>query len=142
MLLSLQKDLRNELHSSFSTLQHGDDRVEEHTADLEKVVTEHTAVYNKMADAYDHHTEEIFFLQAKVADLEDYSRGNNIKFRGIPETVKPPELISYLQQLFLLLLPELSQADITIELPNPIIYLLLSHETYWLVFTFFKLKNI
>lgn len=40
-----------------------------------------------MANKYDHHTEEICFLQAKVVDLEDRSRRNNVKFRGIPETI-------------------------------------------------------
>lgn len=82
-------------------------QVEERMADLGKVVTEHIMVYNEMVNAFDYHTEEMSFLQDKVNDLEDCSRRNNIKFRGIPETVKP-DLISYLQQLFLLLLPQLS----------------------------------
>lgn len=91
MLLSLQIDFHNGLRSSISTLHNIIDRVEERTIDLGKVVTEHTSVYNEMADAYDHHTEEIRFLQVKMADLEDRSRRNNIKFRSILETIKPPE---------------------------------------------------
>lgn len=51
----------------------------------------------------------------KVADLEDHSRRNHINFTGIPENIKPPNLIPYLQQLFLKFLPQLSKADIIID---------------------------
>lgn len=78
MLLFLQKDLRIALRSSISTLHFIINQVEECTDELETLMTEHTAVYNEMADAYGHHTEEIHLLQAKVAHLEDRSRRNNI----------------------------------------------------------------
>lgn len=114
MLLSLQKDLRNELPASTYSLHSRIDPVEERTDKLEKIITEHMAAYNDVAEVQDHHTEEIRYLWAKMADLEDRSRRNNIKFRGIPETIKPPELLQYLQKLFLKLLPRLTQADITL----------------------------
>lgn len=47
--------------------------------------------------------------------MEDQSRKNNTKFRGIPGTVKPPYLIPYIQQLVLKLLPQLCQADLIID---------------------------
>lgn len=95
MLLSLQNDIRNELRSSISMLHFRIDQVEDRTDDIEKQLTEHTVAYNEMADAHDKHAEEIQYLQAKVADLEDHSRRNNIKFRGVPESVKAPKLIPY-----------------------------------------------
>lgn len=50
---------------------------------------------------------------AKIADLEDRSRQNNIKFKDIPELIKSAELTTYLQHLFLKLLPHLTTADLT-----------------------------
>lgn len=70
MLLCLQKDLRNELWSSIS-LHSRFYQVEKRTDDLENVIAEHTMAYNDIANAYDHHTEEICLLQAKVADLKE-----------------------------------------------------------------------
>lgn len=115
MFLSLQNDLRNELRNSFSNHHSRIDQVEEYTEDLERLISEHFAAYNEIADAHDHQVEEIRFLQAKVADLEDRSRRNNIKFRGIPETVKAQDQIPYIQQLFLKLLPHLHQAGLIID---------------------------
>lgn len=88
MLLFLQKDLRNELCSSISSLQSRIDQVEEHTDILERQATDHAAIYYEVTEAYHQHSEEIGFLQAKVADLEDHYRRKNIKFRGIPEIMK------------------------------------------------------
>lgn len=118
MLKSPQKDLRNELRSSLSSLHFRVDQIEERTDMLERQVTEHTTAHHEASEAYHQHSQEIQFLQAKVTDLEDRSRRNNIKFRGIPETIKPPDLIHYIQQLFLKLIPQLSQADRETELPT------------------------
>lgn len=54
------------------------------------------AAYNKVAEVQDHHTQEVRYLREKMTDLEDRSRKNNIKFRGITESIKPPELLHYL----------------------------------------------
>lgn len=82
---------------------------------LERQVTEHTTAHHETSEAYHQHSQEIQFLQAKVIDLEDRSGRNNTKFRGIPETIKPPDLIHYIQQLFIKLIPQLSQADLAID---------------------------
>lgn len=50
-----------------------------------------------------------------MVDLKDRARRNNIEFRGIPESVKHPYLIHYIQSFFLKLLPQLTQADIAID---------------------------
>lgn len=34
-----------------------------------------------------------------MADIEDRAHRNNIKFRGIPESIKPADLSVYLQKL-------------------------------------------
>lgn len=103
------------LRSSLSSLHLSVEQVEERTDILERQITEHVSAHHEASEAYHQHSEEIRFLQAKMADLEDRSRRNIIKFRGISETVKPPDLIHHIQQLFLKLIPQLSQADIAID---------------------------
>lgn len=118
MLLSPQKDLRNELRLSLFSVHTRLEHVEEHTDMLERQMTEYAFA---PPEAFYHHSEEIRLLQAKVADLENCSRKNNIKFRGIPKTVKPQDLIHYIQQLFFKLNPQLSQADIAIDRAHRIV---------------------
>lgn len=110
MFLSLQRDLRNELCSPISNLHSRIDHVEECTDYLERLMSEHSTGYNKIADTHDHHAEEFRFLQTTVADLEYQSRRNNIKAYQ-----KPLYLIPYIQQPFLKLLPQLHQADLIID---------------------------
>lgn len=55
--------------------------------------------HNELLDAHDHHTEEIHRIKMKLVDLKDRSRRNNIKFRGIPESVEANELTPHVQQL-------------------------------------------
>lgn len=97
--------MRNELQSSISMLHSRIDHLEDSTDDLEKQMTEYTAAYNDITDAHDQHTEEIRYLQAKVADLEDRSRGNNIKFWGNQRLLNlltwSPTSSSYFSHLFL-----------------------------------------
>lgn len=48
--------------------------------------------FNELVDAHNERDDEISWLKAKVADLEDRSRWNNVKIRGIPESVTAPDL--------------------------------------------------
>lgn len=56
--------------------------------------------YSNMVDAHKAHTEELPGLKNKIAYLEDCSRRNNIKFRGILETIKSNKITIYPQGLF------------------------------------------
>lgn len=68
--------------------------------------------HDEIVDAHEEQAEQIRKLQLKMADLEDRSRQNNLKIRGVPETVKSTDLIPYLQQLFLKLIPDLTPRDL------------------------------
>lgn len=57
------------------------------------------SAHNVLVDSYQDRDADIQWLKNKVTDLEDRSRRNNLKFRGIPETITPPELPQYLLQL-------------------------------------------
>lgn len=42
--------------------------------------------------------EEMKDMSLKMANIEDRAHRNNIKFRGVPETVRPAELTAYLKK--------------------------------------------
>lgn len=64
--------------------------------------------YNSLVDAHEAQRDELHWLKAKVADLEDRSCRNNIKIRGIPESVSQAQLVHYTQDLFKCVLPTLT----------------------------------
>lgn len=53
---------------------------------IENKMGEYASVYNELADAHNENDEEIAALKAKLTDLKDRSRKNNVKFRGASET--------------------------------------------------------
>ena len=112
MLLSLQAGLHYELRSSVSNLTHKIDGIEDRTDHLQSVRSDHKKHMDEMVDAHEEQTDMNYKL--KVADLEDRSRRNNLKIRGIPEAVKPQDFIPYLQQIFLKLIPDLTPRDLLI----------------------------
>lgn len=77
-----------------------------------------------MVDAHAAQSKEIAWLKDKVADLEDKSRRNNIKIRGIPESTSSMQLPQYAQELFYTLVPTMSGLDLSIDrihrLPKPL----------------------
>lgn len=54
-------------------------------------------------------------MATKLADIEDRNRRNNIKIRGIPESVSGPELIPYIQQVMASLLKPISKRDLILD---------------------------
>ncbi|CAH2324623.1 Hypothetical predicted protein [Pelobates cultripes] len=85
--------------------------------DLQDIGSRTTHVEAKMEDLVDAHnastedlkslTDQIQKCEAKLMDLEDRSRRSNIRLRGIPETVLPADLPSYVHSFFKLLTPEI-----------------------------------
>lgn len=53
-----------------------------------------------MVDIQDEQAAAVHQLRLKIADLEDSSRRNNIKIRGVSESLAATEIIPYLHQLF------------------------------------------
>ncbi|XP_073415865.1 uncharacterized protein [Dendrobates tinctorius] len=68
------------------------------------------------------HNEETTALKLKLADLEDRSMRNNLRFRWIPESIAAGALKEFLTDFFTALVPEAEQRDLIIERtgsPNP-----------------------
>lgn len=75
---------------------------------------EFASTFNDLVDAHNDRDDEMMQMKIKLADLEDRSRRNNITFRGIPETVKPPDLKKYLD-VMKVVLPDAPLEDLLID---------------------------
>lgn len=78
---------------------------------IETGMTECTTV-NDLIDTYEEVKEEQEWVLAKLADLEDHSRRNNVKF---PESILPTDLPKYTKDLIHTILPDASPRDIIID---------------------------
>lgn len=87
MLLSLQDDMQKVLRSSITHVHERIDLLEERTECIKQHLSSATAAHNAVVDTKDEQAEAIRQLRLKLTDLEDRSRQNNIKIRGVPESV-------------------------------------------------------
>lgn len=115
MILTLHKNIQAEFRSSVLQVHSRIDHVEERTDQIERQMEEVTHACNELIESHSGHAEEIQYLKAKVADPEDRSRRNNNKFRGITEIVKNSDLVPFIQQLFLKIVPLLPPSDLLIN---------------------------
>lgn len=123
MLLSLKASLHTDMTAGINHCQREVQALGRRVDHIEQYMSDFTSSFNTMVDAHSNHDEEIAWLKNKVADLEDRSRRNNIKIRGIPETIPVTQLQSYTQVLFSTLLPSLSPQDLIVDrihcIPKP-----------------------
>lgn len=63
-------------------LKHVEDRVEH----VETKMGEFATTINDLVDASEEKDEEMEWVKAKIADIEDRNKRNNLKIRGIPQT--------------------------------------------------------
>lgn len=75
----------------------------------------YSTTINDLVDGHHEHTEDIQWLKDKLADLEERSRRNNVKFRGISESYTAAELLPYVLNIFCILLLEKTEANLTID---------------------------
>lgn len=50
-----------------------------------------TTTFNNLVDAHNEREDDVEWIKAKLADLEDRSRHNNVKIHDIKETIKPTQ---------------------------------------------------
>lgn len=68
-----------------------------------------------LIDAHNDQADEVTRLKAKVADLEDRSRRNNVKICGVPITITPAQLREYACKLMKEYLPSTPNTKIVID---------------------------
>lgn len=90
---------------------------------IEHKMGEFAASHNSLIDSHNEHDDQLENLKAKLADLEDRSRRNNLKLRGVPETVLNTHLNQYACDLIKAVLPSIPASEVVIDrihrLPKP-----------------------
>ncbi|KAM4702914.1 WD repeat- and FYVE domain-containing protein 4 [Rhinophrynus dorsalis] len=79
------KSIANEFKKEIKELGERTTRMEDK---VDKIIDSH----NALSDRHSELLKEVQFLRPKVNDLEDRSRRNNIRIRGIPEDIQPTSL--------------------------------------------------
>lgn len=115
MLLSLKQKLYNDLSTAVSSLSVSVQQNDQRINTLEARVSDLYMAHNELVDVVTDHQDELQLIQLKIADLEDRSRRNNIKFLNIPELIKPSELTKFLQSVMRTLIPEVTNWDLEID---------------------------
>ena len=85
---SIQADMINCMHKVSGELREVEGRVEH----IETKMGEYASTINSLVDANEAQEENSEWFKNKLADLEDRSRRNNMKIRGVPESVQPQDL--------------------------------------------------
>lgn len=115
MLLSLQSSLMSNLLSLINQFSLEMKYMDNRMHFMENKMEEFTNTVNDLVDAYTEQKDDSLWIKTKLADLENRSRRNNIKTRGIPESVQPRELHNFTSTMFSSMLPELSPIELTID---------------------------
>lgn len=123
MMLALRSSLQQSFTEALNRQMTVIDGLGERVAHVENKMGEFSEAHNSLVDAHNNLEEDMATLANKLADLEDRNRRNNVKFRGVPESVPPSELTSYIQHLIKSVLPAVTTHDLIIDrahrLPKP-----------------------
>lgn len=115
MLLSLRASLQvgilTCINQHIAEIQERGDWVDH----VENSLTKFTENYNTLVDSHTAQTEDITWIKAKLADLEERSRRNNLKIRGIPELVQSAQIPHFVRDLLLAVIPNFTSTDLTID---------------------------
>lgn len=104
-------DFKEMLHSCQQSI----DDLGGRTDHLETKMGEVVGSHNELITSHEALQAEVSALRDKVSDLEDRSRRNNLKIRGVPETVAVAELHDFTVALFQRLLPNVQSSDLLID---------------------------
>lgn len=123
MMLALRASIQNSLASTLHSHKALIDDLGERVDHTETKMAEFSRAHNGLVDAHNQLEDDLQSLTAKVADLEDRNRRNNVKLRGIPESVSNAELTPFIQKMLATLLKPASERDLLIDrahrLPKP-----------------------
>lgn len=81
---------------------------------VETKMGEYASTINILIDAHDTKEKERETVKAKISDIEDRSRRDNLKIRGVSESIQQSEPRNYVAQVFTSILPDLTELDVTV----------------------------
>uniref|UniRef100_A0A8C5MKD0 Uncharacterized protein n=1 Tax=Leptobrachium leishanense TaxID=445787 RepID=A0A8C5MKD0_9ANUR len=85
------------------------------TAELEDQAAELTQAHNDLAEGTGDLAKRVLFLESKMEDLSNRSRRNNIRLRGLPETVSPKDLNGTVLGILRRLAPDIPEAQLLMD---------------------------
>ncbi|VEL08283.1 unnamed protein product [Protopolystoma xenopodis] len=98
-------------------------KTDQRVTKLENRISEMTGAHNELIDAHRELMDEVKWMKEKLADAEDRNRRNNVKIRGVSETVSNNDLKGYVRDLLKTTLPTISENELVIDrahrLPKP-----------------------
>ncbi|CAH2252488.1 Hypothetical predicted protein, partial [Pelobates cultripes] len=78
------------------------------TAHIENKLSEYATAHNDIADHVAALEQKVTQIEARMADVEDRSRRNNLRLRGVSETALPGDLQAYVRGLMRAYIPEIT----------------------------------
>ncbi|CAH2319718.1 Hypothetical predicted protein [Pelobates cultripes] len=123
MLQDLRSTIRKDFLQIDSELRKEITTLGERTSHLENKSDELCVAHNEVVDKLQKLSEDNNMLQLKLADLEDRSRRQNVRFRGIPDDISHDALPAYILSICKILVPDLPDSAWTFDrmhrLPRP-----------------------
>lgn len=95
MLVSLRSTRHADILSLAQQFKSDVTEIGNRVSHIEDKMGEFASTFNDLIDAQNAQDDDITWMKSKIADLEDRSRCNNVKIRGVPESVKQPDLMAF-----------------------------------------------
>lgn len=89
--------------------------LEDRVSHIEANMEDFTKTVNDIIHTQEKQTHDTKWIKDKIADIEDRSRRNNIKIRGILESMQPVDLPSYARGLIKAILPNTKNIELVID---------------------------
>ncbi|XP_056408393.1 uncharacterized protein LOC130310699 [Hyla sarda] len=123
LLAELKSSLQGDLQNAVSTIQHEISSLGNRTSHIENKMTELTSSHKTVVDLANNLEDEVAALKLKIADMEYRYCHNNLRVRGVLESVNTEDLNGFLTDFFTLPLPQASSMDLLMDrvhrLPKP-----------------------
>ncbi|XP_056425356.1 uncharacterized protein LOC130366998 [Hyla sarda] len=123
MLLILRQTFLQDMQKTISPLNSTIDELGGRIDHPENKMEEFSESHNILIDSHTELEEEVVMLREKIADLEDRSRRNNLKLRGVPESIQPMDIPSYVRSLIQTVLPDCTPQELEVDrahrIPKP-----------------------
>lgn len=104
MLVSLRVSLHRDI--MISQIRREVDDMGDRIHHVANKMGDFAVAHNELVDTHNETEDVLKAIKAKIADLEDRTRRNNVKFRGVAENILPAEPRNHIKQLIATLLPE------------------------------------
>ncbi|OCT57245.1 hypothetical protein XELAEV_18003755mg [Xenopus laevis] len=116
-------EVRGDMKTLMGHMSHFAKETDLRVTKLENRIAEMTVAHNELVDAHRELMGEAKWMKEKIADWEDRNRRNNVKLRGVPESVSNDDLKGYVKDLLKTTFPSLSESELTVDrahrLPKP-----------------------